>query len=426
MYVPSTIIHGSLYKAFYLRFNWNALFDVDLLQNATLVDAFFCGITDQFMTIHSDSIILMNISNNDIECLLWYSFRHLRNIHIIDVSNNKLVTLGKKCGSKMGLSGKTSILSAISVLLQYNKLTSFNRYDVKQLMHLNNLNIGCNPIAMIDKDLFKFLPELIYVHVPHIYVCWSILNEQVKCNVLNDDIEALSWYKIDIGRTFKIFCNITSSFSLLVVVLVGIYYGSVMHSRFFIDVLFFNHIFVSFVGYAFIIILVNISLNKAFGMLIYDGLRITSILIVQVSYVFTLLRDMALFLKTIFPFRHQCRWLRFVPVICMIIWMIEVANKSVSLVYLLNNGDMIILQDNMFKHHLYVINIVISLFLNTVSIVTTLVCYKIIISVHTSKIRTQSKYKKHVFYYNIVITIILHVPLSSGGGILMILLMIFL
>ena len=58
--------------------------------------------------------------------------------------------------------------------------------------------------------------------------------------------------------------------------------------------------------------------------------------------VFKTFHSMCVMLKTLFPFKHQCRWLRFSGIICGIVWVVLIAIYIASLVYRYTINSMIL------------------------------------------------------------------------------------
>ena len=403
-----------LYKAITLKFNLSTLLDLSWTRNALFLDISFCHMTNYNFIHTSFSLIVFNISYNDVACLYWEDFYNFKYIHTIDFSHN--VIAGFFCSLYTPSFDKTLKLTLKDIIISFNKITVITFVDVVRLPLLRYLDIANNPLHLVSNNIFRYLPSIELIIVPKDGLC-CLKHTLIQCSVGQVSVNFKTKCLVEMSLYHQIVWTSLNILGSLLCILFLLYYCAHMRRSKCADSLFVSNIFNAFL----LFIIASVYLNMSFSIYNFNmflhTLRVVGVSLAQISYIFSVMKDCTLTLKVIFPFRHQCRPLRFVPLLCICAWLSLIIN---GLLFSsdINKSHMINLNDDgkyKFAGISYKINIVILLVLAVTSTLVMLTCYVILRLQNSSATRTGSESRKNKLHLNIFSNLFFQFVLTSAG-----------
>ena len=406
---------ASLYKKIILKSNLSTVFDLSWTGNATFLDVSFCHVRYLYFKYTSVSLLVLNISQNDMTCFYWEDFYNFKYIHTIDVSHNQIVGFCNTAKYNVTFD-KTVHLSLKDVIISFNKIIVLTQQNVERSSHIKYIDISNNPLHLVNINIFRYLRIIDLIIVPISGMC-CLKHGDIQCIVKQVTANFNSACHIKINLFLKIIWSSLNVLGSLFCVFCLLYYSMHMRRGKCADALFGNNIFNGFLLFTFCSVYINIYLSMYTFNIVQHRLRTIGILVAQTSYIFSIMKDCTLTCKIIFPFRHQCRPLRFVPWFCVCVWVILISSGLLASSDR-NKTNMINLNDDgkyKFAGVSYKTNMVILLVISVASILLMFTCYIALLLQNSSATRNHSANRKNKLHLNIFINLFFQSILTSAG-----------
>ena len=404
---------ASLYKTIVLKLNLSMVFDLSWTANATFLDLSFCHMTYYHFEHTSFSLLVLNFSYNDMTCLYMEAFHNFKYIHTIDFSHNAMSGL---CSHPRPISDKTFKLSLIDIIISFNKLTVITSEDIKILSDLQYLDISSNPLHLVNKNIFRYLSSIDFLIVP-IYGLCCLKHAHTQCVVEQVDVDLNNECQVKMGLFPQLIWTGFNILGLLLCILFLLYYCIHMRRGKCADSLFVNNMVNVILLFTFDSLHLNVSFYiYRFNMALHT-LRVVGILAAQTSYIFSTMKDCTVILKIIFPFKHQCRPLRFLPWLCICVWISVIISGLLSTSDRNKSHRISLIDDGKYKFAgvSYKTNMVILLLLIVTSIILMLTCCAVLLWKNSSATRRGSVGRTNKLRLNIFSNLIFQSVLAGGG-----------
>ena len=375
--------------------------------NAVFLDLSYCSITDLSNKLSSHSIIILNISNNVLGSLEKNHFRPLHHVHTVDASHNNIENIfgGKEKPLKSAFEHNNNTLTLIALLLSNNKITVLRKTIFEDLQNLEFISIEQNPLEFAQFSIFNLLINIKFIMSSDASICCFNFKSKTQCSVNNVAIIHERHCIIRTGLYLKIIWDMLAAGGFICCIFVAIYQSNRMKRSAYLEIIFKNHLLCSILLFVSIVITVHLP-TSTYNVDILTNLNwvnivlnIITIFVIMLSCLLTITRDICLTLKTLFPFRHQCRWLKVVPIIPLAVWILAAICGWVQISLIKQHNLIMVTNDN----HLisdYFLTLPV-LCLNVMLIFMSSICYKVLLSVKSSAIRQHKVGSTRKFKFNV-------------------------
>ena len=388
------------YKAIFVRYEIESHTELYWTTSAVFLDISYCNITNHLYNISTYSLLIYNISNNLLHTLNWTLFHTLKHIHTIDASHNNIENIfsypNKSTSFEMNL---------ITLFLSYNKITVFRKTMFNNLQNLEFISIEHNSFKFVQRGILAILSSVRLIHSSETIVCCLMATVELKCSVDNNDIVPGNDCTIYSSWYWRIQWDVLAVVGLFCCIFVAFYHVFLMNMTSTFYMIFINHILNCGLLFSCIIATVHLKVSRhALDIGTYldwfnSILKITSYGLVVSGSLFSIMRDICLILKTLFPFKHQCRWLRHTRWVFLIIWIllgihgwiVTAASQQPDLINLENAK-----KQTFWMPYFYVI-----IGVNFVLLLTSLMCYKVLLSVNSNTARKHRRGMSQKFKLNV-------------------------
>ena len=392
-FYPPPQNYSLLFKAVVARYLIKALEYLFWTNNAVLLDLSYCSITYFSNNISLHSILFLNVSNNVLRSLEKKHFQQLHYIHTLDASHNIIDNIfGGKENSAM-FKHDRSTLKLITLLLSYNKITVLYKTFFKSLQHLQFFKIEHNPLELVQFTVFNLLINIKFIVSSDASICCLNIDRKTKCSVNSVAIIHERHCIIRTSLYLKILWDILAAGGFVCCVFVAVYQFYRMKRSAYLDIVFINHLLCSILLFVSVLITVhlptstyNVDILTTFNWFNAVLKRIT-ILVVVISSLLTIMRDICLTLKTLFPFRHQCRWLKVVPIIPFVTWVLAAICAWVE-ISLIKQPKLVIVanerRNTFISQYFLILPVLCS---NVMLIFMSSFCYKVLLAIKSGALR---------------------------------------
>ena len=409
------------YKAVFVRYDIEFRTEFYLATSAVFLDISYCNISHHLYNISTHSLIIYNISNNMLYTLKSTLFFTLKHIHTIDASHNNIENIFSSPNISISFE-----MSLVTLFLSYNKITVFRKAMFKNLPSLEFINIEHNSLKFVQRDILDILPSVRLIHSSETVVCCLTATVKLKCSVDNVDIVPGNDCIIYSNRYWRIQWNVLAAVGLFCCIFVVFYHAFLMTGTTTFYMFFINHILNCSLLFSCIIATVHLKLTRyvldigTYLDWFNSILKTTSDGLVVSGSLFSIMRDVCLILKTLFPFKHQCRWLRHIRwgfliiwiLLGMYIWIVTAVSKQPDLINLKKSKN-----NTFWMPYLYVI-----IGVNSVLLLTTSLCYKVLLSVNSNTVRQHRQGMSHKFKLNVYGNLFCQVILIFVGNAILVIL----
>ena len=305
------------------------------------------------------ALIYINVSHTAIEVIHIYSSLASQSIMFADFYNNNI--------QSTTFLYITLFDNLIYLNLRQNLLTHFGDKEV-QLSYLTLLDLSQNPLRVVDLNLDQIMKRLqiikiefvqfyhninfkltssslntIHTHVTDSILC-CLLSQNIKCKIDNSDSSCQRL----VNETFKLYfyclavgATISSLITLVVHIatyhktskILAINYIMSITNRLIADVI--CSIYLICLAVADLMHVETIKFRTGSFCILMNGLCFIAF---EVCIVFKTYHVISVVLKTIFPFKHQCRWLRLTVIKSSFPWIILITLYIVIIFHRLRNN----------------------------------------------------------------------------------------
>ena len=283
-------------------------------------------------------ILSLNVSRNNLKYIKFDSFYQFKVIHTIDISYNYITTLHTI--------NDIELLHLTTLLLNDNSITALSNNQLN-LPYLAFLNLRNNPLFYLEPQCFGVLRNLTSLHASSARLC-CFLGFKSSCMVEGEP----SWcHHTRLMHT--IYHTGISSILALTVLICNIFsckyhlfkkkhstssYGTIVLNQSLSGLLNSLHIVV--------LVAADLVVNEHFlaYMNIWNTghvcatLNLVSFIHIISSVVFVFTKSLFAFCRTKFPFRHQCRWMKYCFLIIVILWLACVGISYIPKLLLVRYG----------------------------------------------------------------------------------------
>ena len=385
--------YSLFYKAVFFKYSIKTLQGLSWTENTIFLDLSYCNITDLQNNVSSHAILIFNISNNMIRSLELRHFQQLHHLHTLDASHNNIgkIFIGHEKSLKAAvLEQSDNKLILVALFVSSNKITVLQKTIFEALQHLEFINIEVNPLKFVHSTLFISVLNIRIIFLSDTAICCLNIASKAKCFVKDVDIIYERHCTIHTGVYLKIMWDALAAGGLICSIYVGVCQSYKTKRAAHIYIVSMNHLFCSMLLFVCMAITVHLPTpryNLNISTHLNTIMEIISCLFVVISSLLTTMRYACLILKTFFPFRHQCRWLKVVPLLSLIIWILAATAGWVDISFTKQQNVIKVAnarRNNVLPH--YVITL---LCLNVVLICASLLCYKVLLSIDSSAVRKQ-------------------------------------
>ena len=315
----------------------------------------------------------LRINNLDLTALIYISVSHtaIEDIHINISLSSQSIMIADLYNNNIQSTTFLNIAlfdTLIYLNLRKNILTHFKDKQVK-LSYLTLLDLSRNPLIVVDLNLDQMMKRLqiikiefvqfyhnmkfeftassqntIHTHVTDAIVC-CLLTQNIKCKYDNADFNCQRL----LNGTYKLrfYClvaaaTISSFFTLAVHIATYNRASKILASNYIMTIT--NKLIADVICSIYLFCLVVADLMHVNTIQFRAGsfcilLNGVSFIAFEVCLVFKTYHVISVVLKTIFPFKHQCRWLRLTVIKSSFPWIILMTLHTVTTSFrLLNNG----------------------------------------------------------------------------------------
>ena len=278
--------------------------------------------SDSSLTLCTNQLIKLNVSKNILSTLTFISHSGWLNLICFDASHNKIVNLPSKLPERLQyIYLEDNLLHFVS-----NEFSSF-------LYNMVFLDVSNNALYILELHLSVGRDaSVILVNVPDSRSC-CLLPDHVVCHTANIVYHScqsifpyiwLQWIWIAVAFIF-----ITLSIFVIIRFFImgkDIAKGTGRHFR----VIMSNIIISNFVLILYIVVVSSFG-SQSTNLYVWKTQFICKIIYIiflsslHGNMFFKIFRSIFVILKTVFPFKHQCRWLRFSAVICSGYWFLTIS-----------------------------------------------------------------------------------------------------
>ena len=388
------------FKAIFVRYEIESHAELYWGTSVVFLDISYCKITNHLYNISAHSLIIYNISNNLLDTLNWRLFLTLKHIHTIDASHNNIENIFPSPKRPTSLE-----ISLITLFLSYNKITVFRKAMFNNLQNLEYINIEHNSLKFVERGIFDIVSSVRLIHSSETVVCCLTATVELKCSVDNNVILPGNDCIIYSSRYWRIQWDVLAAVGLFCCIFVAFYHAFLMTGTTTFYLFFINHILNCSLLFSCTMATVHLKVSRyASDIGTYldwfnSILKITSYGLVVSGSLFSIMRDMCLILKTLFPFKHQCRWICHIRWGFLIIWFLQSIHGWI-VTAVSNQADLINLE-NTKKNTFWMTYLYVIIGVNSVMLLTSSLCYKVLLSV---KSRTPGQHRprmSHKFKVNV-------------------------
>ena len=380
--------------------------DIPNLQNVIVLDISYCNISDITILAKAQKTIILNISNNAITHAPWKALAKLpQSLHTLDLSNNKITWLSPE---SLSHSLRIKVL-----FLKNTNIFTISRDNFTHLRFLEFIDIRYNSIRYMDIKSTYNLPYIRVIRGMSHSLCCIMQDIPVKC----EDNEGLY-----ISCRLYIYKYISIvGFCFIAVSIVTLTYMFRFFNRNTILCFNYNIILCGMSQFVYAILTNMISPlpyilgSSTVHVRLYTiALWIFSVLAMEMGLCFGITKDIFVSIKTLYPFKHQCRFLQYTPLFSLIMWVVGTINLFTTSSKVAHT----LVEVNKFSFlwfftHFESNNCTILLTLNALAIVIMLL-YSRIVLVSSSYFRRNYLSKKYFdsLKWNISGNIVIRIPLS--------------
>ena len=290
--------------------------DIPILKHAIFSDFSHCHLSDLNLTGHIPSTIMLNISHNSITQISWNTLDILKSLHTLDLSYNKITWLE---------TGQLPSSLPLKILfLQNTNIKTINRGNFSNLLYLEFLHLGNNPIQYVYVRSLQILQHIRIVKGVTPLFCCMVHNTQAKCQDNTGNNLDCQYHN---DRDTSIMCRVLSSIFIIICTLTFVYMCLYLNRDRNIVFLSGNRIICAILQFVYLIF---IDMFSALSYIIqgdviyiypYDiSAKVLSALAMELGICFGITRDSIICLKTLYPFKHQCRYLKYAPFLFLVMW----------------------------------------------------------------------------------------------------------
>ena len=384
--------YALFYKAVFVKYSIKSLEDLSWTNTAIFLDLSDSNITDLSNNVSLHSALIFNISNNMLRSLGLKHFQQLHHIHTLDASHNIIENIfignGKSLRSAELNDSKVML---VALIVSSNKLTILHNTIFLALRHLEFINIEKNPLQFVQSTIFILVINIRIVVSSDTAICCINVAGKTKCSVNNIDIIYERHCMIHTGVSLRILWGVLATGGFICSLFIAVHQLYNTSTAAHIDIVFMNHLFCCILLFVCMIITVNsptprYSLNVSTNLTLLNNIiKIILILLVVISSLLSIMRYACLILKTFFPFKHQFRWLKVVPSLSLVTWILAAIGGWVKI--RLNKQQNLIKVSNARQNNLLSPYTLTLLCLNIVLICIASLCYKVLLSINSSAIR---------------------------------------
>ena len=396
--------YSLFYKAVFFKYSIKTLQGLSWTEKAIFLDLSYCNIINLQNNVSSHAILIINISNNMVSSLEFKHFQQLHNLHTLDASHNNIKNLfieHEKSLRSAVYEQNNNKLILVALFVSSNKITVLHKTIFEALQHLEFINIEENPLEFVQSTIFISKINIRIILLSDIAICCLNIASKAKCFVNDVDIIYERHCTIHTGVYLKIMWDALAAGGLICSICVGVFQWYRTKKAAHLDIVSMNHIFCCILLFGSMIITVHIptpryNLNISTHLTwLHAIMDILSFLLVVISSLLTIMRYACLILKTFFPFRHQCRWLKVVPLLSFITWILAAAGGWVDISF--KEQQNVIKVTNARQKNVLPPYTITLLCLNVVLIFMTSLCYKVLLSINSSDVRKHQTSLKRTF-----------------------------
>ena len=295
--------------------------DIPDVQNVIILDISHCSISNLTILDKVQKIIILNISNNAITHVTWKAMAKLQSLHTLDLSNNKINWLSEVLSYSLHIK---------VLFLKNTNIFTISRDNFTHLAFLEFIDIGDNPIIYMDIKSTQNLPHIRVIKGMSHSLCCMTQYTPVQCQ---NKEGVYIFCRLYIYRYINMVLSIVGCCFIAVCIATLIYIFRFFNRNFTILCYNSNIIICATLQFVYVILTNMISPvtyilgSSTFHVLLYTiVLRIFSVLAMEMGLCFGITKDIIISIKTLYPFKHQCRFLQYAPLFSLIIWIVGTIN----------------------------------------------------------------------------------------------------